>query len=185
VSDVALPVSCSDRCAEVASEMGARIHWTPTALPALMGRASHADIGFAGDANGALLFADFMPAPDALMTFCKTLDLLAAEGRPLSDVRADLPAAHIATRDVQTPWDLKGAVMRHVTSSSAPEDLMLLDGVKVRERDGWALVIPYPDEPQCHIWAEADSPAAAEALADRYVALVYEVTGAAGRQVDL
>jgi mannose-1-phosphate guanylyltransferase / phosphomannomutase len=185
VTDVALPVSCSDLCIRVAEERGATVHRTPTALAALMGRAAHHDIGFAGDASGALLFSEFMPAPDALMTFCKTLELLAVSGRPLSEVAASLPHAHIAVRDVQTPWDLKGAVMRHVASSAPPERLMLLDGVKVQEEDGWALVIPYPDEPLCRIWAEGSSEAAAEALADRYVALVYEVTGTGGRQVDL
>jgi mannose-1-phosphate guanylyltransferase/phosphomannomutase len=185
VTDVALPVSCSSRCAELVTRRGARVHWTPTALAAVMGRAAHSDIGFAGDANGALVFAGFTPAPDALMTFCKTLELLAAEGRPLSEVAADLPTAHIAVRDVQTPWDQKGAVMRHVASSAPPEDLMLLDGVKVRDPGGWALVIPFPDEPLCRIWAEAASSAEAEALADRFAALVYEVTGSGGRQVDL
>jgi len=185
VSEVALPVSSSVRCAEVAESRGARVHWTPTALPALMGRAAHSDIGFAGDSNGALLFSEFMPAPDALMTFCKTLELLATGSRPLSEVAAELPPAHVAIRDVQTPWDQKGTVMRHVASSAAPESLVLVDGVKVVEDAGWALVIPYPDEPLCRIWAEAGSRAEAEALADRYVALVYEITGSAGHHIDL
>ncbi|MGH2753951.1 MAG: sugar phosphate nucleotidyltransferase [Actinomycetota bacterium] len=180
ITDIALPVSCSSRCEELVAAHGSTVHWTPTALPALMGRAAHSDIGFAGDANGALVFAEFTPAPDALMTFCKTLELLALEGRPLSEVAADLPEVHIAIRDAQTPWDQKGAVMRHVAASAPPEALMLLDGVKVRENGGWALVIPYPDEPLCRIWAEAQTTAEAEARADRYVALVYEVTGKLG-----
>jgi mannose-1-phosphate guanylyltransferase/phosphomannomutase len=45
----------------------------------------------------------------------------------------------------------------------------LVDGVKVVEEDGWALVLPDPEEPLTHVWAEADSDAAAEARAKEYV----------------
>jgi phosphomannomutase len=37
-------------------------------------------------------------------------------------------------------------------------------------------VIPDPDEPLCRIWAEGNSHQEAERIADRYAALVYEVT---------
>jgi mannose-1-phosphate guanylyltransferase/phosphomannomutase len=173
---IAVPVSASIHCDRVARAHGAELYWTPTALPALMGRAGHRDIGFAGDPHGALLFPDFMPAPDALMTFCKSLELLAVEGRPLSEALDELPEVHIATRDVATPWHQKGAVMRTVALSAPSDRLTLVDGVKVAENGGWALVIPLPDEPLCRIWAEATSAAEAERLADRYAAIVYEVT---------
>jgi mannose-1-phosphate guanylyltransferase/phosphomannomutase len=62
---------------------------------------------------------------------------------------------------------------------------MLLDGVKIREDGGWALVIPHPDEPLCRIWAEGSTQADAAARADRYVALVYEVTGSTASHVDM
>jgi len=175
-ADVAVPVSCSSVCERIAGELGARVHRTPTGLPALMGRAAHADVGFAGDAYGSLVFASFMPAPDGLMTFCKTLELLSQRREPLSQIVDALPEVHIAERDVRTPWHQKGAVMRHVAASAAPDRLTLVDGVKVQEGEGSALVIPYPDEPTCHVWAEGSAKDQAERLADRYMALVQEVT---------
>ena len=33
--------------------------------------------------------------------------------------------------------------------------MVLVDGVKVIEADGWALVLPDPEEPLTHVWAEA------------------------------
>ncbi|MDQ3645891.1 MAG: sugar phosphate nucleotidyltransferase [Actinomycetota bacterium] len=172
---MALPVSVSRVCETVAAESGARVHWAPNSLPALMERASRPSIGFAGNGEGALIFPEFMPAPDALMTFCKTLEMIASVGRPLSGVIDDLPEVHVATRDVRTPWQSKGAVMREVAAFGAARpgaQLMLLDGVKTVEADRWALVIPYPDQPLCRVWAEAGTAEEAEQLADEYVALI-------------
>lgn len=173
---IALPVSASHHCERVAKEHGAEVQWTPTALPALMARSSQPGVGFAGNPEGALLFPDLMPAPDGLMTFAKSLEVLAQAERPWSEIVDELPEVHIARRDVATPWHQKGAVMRNVALSAPSEDLTLVDGVKVREDDGWALVIPLPDQPLCRIWAEGETSADAERIADRYAAMVYEVT---------
>jgi mannose-1-phosphate guanylyltransferase/phosphomannomutase len=60
-------------------------------------------------------------------------------------------------------------VMRTLVERSQGRDLVLVDGVKVIEDDGWALVLPDPEEPVTHVWAEAPSDAAAEARAKEYV----------------
>lgn len=172
---LAVPVSASRACEQVVADAGATLQWTQTGLPALMARALRPATGFAGNAEGTLIFPRFLPAPDALMTFCKALELLATAGVPLSQVIDDLPASHVVTRDVRTPWQLKGTVMREVASSAVPGKLMLLDGVKILERDRWALVIPFTDQPLCRIWAEAPTDEEAEALSRKYATLVEEV----------
>ena len=40
--------------------------------------------------------------------------------------------------------------------------------VKIIEDDGWALVLPDPEEPVTHVWAEAGSEAAAQARVQQY-----------------
>ena len=42
---------------------------------------------------------------------------------------------------------------------------MLVDGVKILDDDGWALVLPDPEEPLTHVWAEAGSDHEARRLA--------------------
>jgi mannose-1-phosphate guanylyltransferase/phosphomannomutase len=176
VTGIALPVSASQHAETIAGAGGADVQWTPTGLPALMARAGHPDIGFAGDAEGSFLFTSFLPAPDALMTFCKALEILATDGGSLSDLADELPETFLARRDVPAPWHQKGAIMRNVALSAPSDRITLIDGVKVSEPEGWALVIPLTDQPLCRVWAEGDSETAAERLADRYAALVYEVT---------
>ncbi len=171
-----VPVSCPSECASLVEAAGASLQWVPTPLAALMTWASRDGVTFAGSSDGSLIFPSFMPAPDGLMTFCKTLEMLAHSSRPLSQIADGLPALHLVERDVRVPWQLKGAVMRHVASNFRTERIVLLDGVKVLFEDGsWALVIPDPEEPRCRIWAEARTTAAAEALADHMQALVAQV----------
>jgi mannose-1-phosphate guanylyltransferase/phosphomannomutase len=177
-SAVAVPVSSSRVCEELVAPTSATLHWTPVAPSALMAWAERPGVGFAGDADGILIFPDFMPAPDALMTFGKALELVAVRKEPLSSIVNELPEVHIARREVRTPWERKGAVMRHVASVAAAgggsSEIVLLDGVKVVAGGNWTLVIPYPDEPMCGIWAEASDPETAEELADRMAKIVAE-----------
>ena len=176
---VALPVSVSQVCERLVRDEGGSVRWTPVTLPSLMKFAADPSVGFGGNAEGVLIFPGLMPAPDALMTFGKTLELISMASNPLSAIIDDLPPTHMVQRDVPTPWDLRGAVMRHVASVEVPGRLVLLDGVKVIEDDGWALVIPLPDEPACRVWAEGPSRERAEEIAARYVALVEEAAGGA------
>jgi mannose-1-phosphate guanylyltransferase/phosphomannomutase len=47
-----------------------------------------------------------------------------------------------------------------------------LDGVKVFERRGWAQVLPDPDEPLVHVYAEGKTPEDAAGLEQEFLALV-------------
>ncbi len=183
---LAVPVSCTARCQEVVRAAGASLEWSPIPLPALMARAAEGEIDFAGTAEGAFLWPDFMPAPDALMTFGKALEMVAAGGKPLADVVDELPEFHVARRDAHTPWELKGTVMRKLAADHGRKrgkaKLVLLDGVKIVHPDGsWALVVPYPDQAACRVWAESADAAAAEELADHFVDVVEAVVAEAGR----
>jgi mannose-1-phosphate guanylyltransferase/phosphomannomutase len=43
-----------------------------------------------------------------------------------------------------------------------------VDGVKVLHDDGWALVLPDPDEAVTHVWAEGPTDGSARARAQEY-----------------
>jgi mannose-1-phosphate guanylyltransferase/phosphomannomutase len=177
---VAVPVSATRECENLASAYGTDVQRTPTGLASLMERAGEPGTSFAADAEGTLIFPDFMPAPDALASFSKVLELIAASGEPLSEIVDRLPEVHVVKRDVRTPWQLKGAVMRHVSSRPGPGRLVLLDGVKVVQPDRWALVLPLAHEPVCRIYAEAPTAREAAELAERYAAMVQGVVDGQG-----
>ncbi len=126
-------------------------------------------IDFAASQSGGFIFPRFLPAFDGAATLVNLLALLTASGRRLSDVVAGLPAVHVVHHQVHTPWELKGMVMRTLVERAGGRELVLVDGVKVVEPDGWSLVLPDPEEPLTHVWAEAPDDARAEARAQEYV----------------
>lgn len=62
--------------------------------------------------------------------------------------------------------------MRTAMEQAKGRDVVLVDGVKVLHPDGWTLVLPDPEEPLTHVWAEADSDREARALAQEHVRLI-------------
>jgi mannose-1-phosphate guanylyltransferase/phosphomannomutase len=165
---IALPVSVSREAERIAEAAGASIIWTKLSAAHLMEVAGRGGVDFAASQEGGYMWPDFLPAYDAIATLAKVLDLLAATGRSLSAVARGLPRIHVAHETVATPWERKGAVMRTTMERAKDRDVILVDGVKVLHNDGWALVLPDPEEPVTHVWAESDSDNAARQLAQEY-----------------
>jgi mannose-1-phosphate guanylyltransferase/phosphomannomutase len=165
---VALPVAASRAAEEICRRAGAEIVWTKLSASHLMEVARSERVTLAASQSGGFIFPNFLPAYDAAATLVNLLAMLTATGRKLSELVAELPEVHIVHQSVHTPWDQKGMVMRTLVERSQGRELVLVDGVKVIEDDGWALVLPDPEEPLTHVWAEAGSDARAEARAQEY-----------------
>ncbi|HEX3947390.1 MAG TPA: hypothetical protein VHW47_06770, partial [Acidimicrobiales bacterium] len=165
---VALPVAASRGAETICADAGAPITFTKLSSAHLMEVAAGGDVAFAASQSGGFLWPDFLPAYDATATLVELVAMLAATGQSLSKLVHSLPAVHIAHEGVVTPWEQKGMVMRTVVEQLDGRDLVLIDGVKVVEDDGWALVLPDPDEPLTHVWAEAPSEALARSRAEQY-----------------
>ncbi|MDE3087744.1 MAG: mannose-1-phosphate guanyltransferase, partial [Acidobacteriota bacterium] len=105
----------------------------------------------------------FLPAFDAVGTLVHLLALLAAGGQRMAKLSGDLPPVHIAHEEVVTPWEQKGTVMRRTLERAKDRTTVLVDGVKIVDADGWSLVVPDPEEPVTHVWAEAPNEAEARA----------------------
>ncbi len=165
---VALPVSSSRVAQSMCQAAGATLIQTKLSTPHLMEVASLPDVDFAASQEGGFIFPAFLPAYDGIATFVTVLGLLSASGRRLSRVVSALPRVHIAHESVVTPWEKKGSVMRLVVEQTKDRDHELVDGVKVLYDDGWALVVPDPEEPITHVWAEAGTDADARTRAQEY-----------------
>ena len=165
---VALPVAISRVAERLVDAAGGRIEWTKLSASDLMDKASGGGVAFAGSQDAGYIFPGFLPAYDATAALVNVLGLLAASGRRLSDVVHELPRVHVSHETVETPWEQKGLVMRTLVERNKDRPLVLVDGVKVLHEDGWALVLPDPDEPVTHVWAEGPTDGAARALAQEY-----------------
>jgi mannose-1-phosphate guanylyltransferase/phosphomannomutase len=129
--------------------------------------AAQGDVQLAASQEGGFIFPAFLPAFDATATLVNLLAMLAASGLRLSKVVETAPRSHVAHEVVPTPWEQKGLVMRTLVETST-EELVLVDGVKVLRDEGWILVLPDPEDPVTHVWAEGTSDREAKALVQEY-----------------
>jgi mannose-1-phosphate guanylyltransferase/phosphomannomutase len=172
---VALPVSVSTRAEQMAREAGAKLTWTKLSTPHLMEVASSGGVTWAASQEGGYIWPEFLPAYDATASFVNTLELLAKSGLRLSKIVAGLPRTWVAHESVVTPWEHKGRVMRTLVERNKDRELVLVDGVKILHDEGWALVLPDPEEPLTHVWAEGASDADAVRLAQEYARRIRQI----------
>jgi mannose-1-phosphate guanylyltransferase/phosphomannomutase len=164
---VAVPVSVSREVERFAAEQGAEVVWTKLSTAHLMEVAAAGEVELAASQEGGFIFPRFLPGYDATATLVNLLALLATSGLRLSKVVEAAPRSHIAHEVVPTPWEQKGLVMRTLVETST-EELVLVDGVKVIRDEGWILVLPDPEDPVTHVWAEGNSDREAKALVQEY-----------------
>jgi mannose-1-phosphate guanylyltransferase/phosphomannomutase len=175
---VALPVAAPSAAERTCVSNGAEVTWAKLAPAHLMEVASDRETDFAGSLEGGFIFPRFLPAFDAVATVAHLLDLLAEPDggtHRLSRWSSRVPRIWTAHEEVVTPWEQKGTVMRSLVERLAGRDLVLVDGVKVLDAEGWTLVVPDPEEPITHVWVEAASEEAARARVEEQAARVRQL----------
>jgi mannose-1-phosphate guanylyltransferase / phosphomannomutase len=180
---LAFPITVTSEVDRLLEGTGLEIIRTPASLGDLTKAAAEDGVIFAGAVGGGYVFPEFLPAYDAIASLCKLLELLAPVRRPLSELVADLPRPTLVHRQVPCPWALKGVVMRVMTERLRDRELDLTDGIKVFEERGWAQILPDPDEPLVHIYAEGRTEQESQALEAEFHALVEEIMETEGAAV--
>jgi mannose-1-phosphate guanylyltransferase/phosphomannomutase len=143
---------------EMAEGRGFEIEKTRVDRSSLMAAAQQEGTVFAGGGDGGFIFPDFMPVYDAMMTFARTLEMLAASGDTIGLLKSNLPTYHLMRREVVTSWESKGAVMRRLLEKHKDESIDSTDGMKISLGEHrWVLILPDQEEPVFHIYAEGDN----------------------------
>ncbi|HET8606112.1 MAG TPA: sugar phosphate nucleotidyltransferase [Gaiellaceae bacterium] len=174
---VALPVTVTSQADRILEGSGIEIVRTPGSVAELTKASAEDGVIFGGSVGGGYVWPRFLPAYDAMASLCGLLELLAPLDRPLSELVADLPEATLVHRQVQCPWALKGQVMRILNERLADRELDLTDGIKLFDERGWVQVLPDPDEPVVHVYAEGATAEDSEALEGELHALIEEAMG--------
>ncbi|MGZ8707581.1 MAG: sugar phosphate nucleotidyltransferase [Gaiellaceae bacterium] len=172
---LAFPITVTSQVDHLLEGSGLEIVRTPASLGDLTKAAAEDGVIFAGAVGGGYVFPEFLPAYDATASLCKLLELLAPVRRPLSELVAELPAPTLVHRHLTCPWALKGVVMRLLTERLRDRKLDLTDGIKVFGERGWVQILPDPDEPLVHIYAEGKTEEDSKALEAEFRAIVEEI----------
>ena len=172
---LAFPITVTSEVDRMAKGTGLEVVRTPANLADLTQYAAQDGVVFAGALSGGYVFPDFLPAYDAVASLCKLLELLAPTTKPVSELVGELPVSTLVHRQLPCPWAMKGLVMRVLSERLRDQNLDLTDGIKVFEKRGWAQVLPDPDEPVVHIYAEGETKEDSKALEAELHAMVEEI----------
>ena len=174
---IAVPVMAPSAIERVAEQHGATVVRTRTDRRSLMALAAQqgSSLTFAGGANYELIFPEFAPDFDSLYGAAKLMELIAAQGRPLSEIVDELPASHLASRRDQCPWERKGQIMRRLLDETNGENVELTDGIRVSRDGGWVLVLPDASDPLFNVYAEGRSDDEANRYADEVSTRIEEL----------
>ncbi|TLZ65523.1 MAG: phosphoglucosamine mutase [Methanobacteriota archaeon] len=174
---VVTPVSTSSVVEDVVRAAGAKVIRTRVGSPIVARTMFESGAVFGGEENGGVIFPDHQFCRDGAMSAAKMLELLAHEGKSLSALVAALPQYHIKKANVAVPVERREAVLTSIVEFAKGRKVDTTDGVKILEGDGAVLVRPSGTEPIFRVYAEAKTPARADALADEGVALIQKALG--------
>lgn len=167
---VVVPVTASRVIDELAQKYNSKVVRTKTAVQDFLEQV------MTHDENEEGKFSQFMLNFDALAGLVKVLEYCAREKINLSTLVEEIPAFFVNKKQVPVPWEAKGKVIRQLIEEK-PGELELLDGIKVYHQDGWALVLPDPEEPVCRVYTEGSSMEIAQELTDMYIEKINKITG--------
>ena len=178
-----LPINLSRRYEQLVEDAGGTLEGSRTGLNNVAIKSAETGADIAGLGDGRYVFPSFLPAPDSFMTLAIALELFCEE--PLSNVRARFGEVfgNVRKKRLDCPWAAKGRVMRGLAEKFGGDpDAILTDGVKLNVDHGWVLMLPDPDNPLFHVYAEqeSDNPAEngttnSEDLVSEYARIVEEL----------
>lgn len=178
IGPVVVPVTAPRAIESLAERYRGRVIRTKTALQDFLEKVLTRD-GNGDEASRFFLYFD------ALAALAKVIDYTAGQRVPLSNLLEEIPSFFTDRRTVPVPWEAKGRVIRSLIQETPDEQLELLDGVKVYHRDGWALVLPDPDEPVCRVFSEGSTMEIAEELTAFYINKISEIAEVKTKKQDL
>ncbi|HEX8180609.1 MAG TPA: phosphoglucosamine mutase [Pyrinomonadaceae bacterium] len=110
-----------------------------------------------GEGNGGVIYPRINFARDSLVGMALILHLLAASGRTVTELLAELPPRYMLKEKLACRSDRIGKVLNTIRREYAQWPMDLRDGIKVTLPDGWLLVRGSNTEPIIRLVAEAET----------------------------
>ncbi|HEX2910562.1 MAG TPA: mannose-1-phosphate guanyltransferase [Chloroflexia bacterium] len=168
---IAVPVNAPSIFEKIAQRYGGEILRTRANANAQMQASLRSGVIMATDGDGGFIFPNFHPGMDAMFAVAKLLELTIKQGVRISEVVNSLPSYALVRTKVGCRWEDKGRVMR-MLNEQYKNGSQQIDGVRIPLGDEWVLILPDPDRPLFHVFAESQSSDQAQILVDKYAGLV-------------
>ncbi len=169
-------VSSSTVIEDVLKPLGIEVVWLKVGsvdISRTMQRNGDALCGF--EENGGFMYPPHQLVRDGGMTLALLLELLAREGRKLSEIYDELPRYYTIKTKIPMRRELALKVVEKVKEYFKDYRQITIDGVKVITDDFWILVRPSGTEPLLRIMLEAKTEEKAKELLETVKKIAYEV----------
>ena len=129
-----------------------------------------------GEGNGGIIYPELHYGRDALVGIALFLSHLAKSGISMTRLRASYPNYYISKNKIElTPEVDVDSVLRQMQARYAKQPINTIDGVKIEFGKEWVHLRKSNTEPIIRIYAESDSNATAEHLANKIITDIKEV----------
>lgn len=129
-----------------------------------------------GEGNGGIIYPELHYGRDALVGIALFLSLLAKANISMTRLRASYPNYYISKNKIELTPEVKvDEVLRQMQERYARQPINTIDGVKIEFNKEWVHLRKSNTEPIIRIYAESDSNATAEHLANKIIADIKEI----------
>ncbi len=173
-STLVTPISSGRLIEDIAREAGAKIDWTAVGSVDVSHRLEETGAELGGEENGGVFYPPHQPVRDGAMTAAQMIEIMAVEGKRLTELVAELPLYYSTKVKVSVPAEKKLALLDSLLRLTDDQDRITLDGLKLLFNDGWILIRPSGTEPIYRCFSEAATQEGADRLAERGVELIKE-----------
>jgi len=139
-----------------------------------MMKAKNAVIG--GEGNGGIIYPELHYGRDALVGIALFLTHLAKSGLSMTRLRASYPNYYISKNKIELTPDVNvDEVLKQMQKRYAKQPINIIDGVKIEFDKEWVHLRKSNTEPIIRIYAESESNATADHLANKIIADIKEI----------
>ncbi|MFN3403927.1 MAG: phosphoglucosamine mutase [Cytophagaceae bacterium] len=134
------------------------------------------DAVIGGEGNGGIIYPELHYGRDALVGIALFLTHLAKSGKSISMLRAQYPNYHISKNKIElTPEVDVDCVIDEIRKKYEKQPINTVDGVKIEFEKEWVHLRKSNTEPIIRIYAESDTLATADHLANKIIIDIKEI----------
>ena len=121
---------------------------------------------FSGGESGHYPFIEL--EYDPMVSFIIILQYLTFENAALSEIKDSLPKSNAINTSIYCTIEEKASIMRLLTTDTDQDKIELIDGVRIKEKDAWVLILPDAVQPLIHLYGEGDSIESRDSIMKEY-----------------
>ncbi|ABK61896.1 MULTISPECIES: sugar phosphate nucleotidyltransferase [Clostridium] len=148
-----VPIKSSNAMGEIAQMFGVKFITTKIDR----GEILNAYINNEKDLSILEVINEYLLTLDAMATIIFTLNLMAIYKIKLSKIIKVLPKYYNHKKQIYCPWNKKAEVMRKLVEKTKSNVMDIVEGIKIKYKDYWILILPDSSEPLFKIYIESMS----------------------------